>query len=128
MLANNFVILDKAIASASNVQGSLQALDTTVVHSVSVTAAVTGLYALSLYMSAPGTGAAGHTLVTTITYTCELGPETITVVMPLDSSNIVMETYPLLAIAGSTVTVSTAYTGGATNDPYNISARIVQMP
>jgi hypothetical protein len=127
-IAENFVLLDESSAAFPSVQGSLQSLNSTVSRTVSVTAPATGLYTLSLYMSAPGTAAAGHTLVGTISYTCELGPETSTVTMPLDSANIIMETYPLLVIGGTSVTLTTAYGGGATNDPYNISARIVEMP
>ena len=110
------------------VQASLQAINTTIAHTISISAPLTTLYTVSLYVSAPGTGAAGHTLVVTINYTCELGPEIITVVVPLDAAGITMETYPLLVLGGTSVTLSTAYGGGATNDPYNISTRIVQMP
>ena len=127
-LANNFVILDSAAAAFPAVQASLQALNTTVPHTVFITSPKTTLYTLSLYMSAPGTGGAGHAVIATVNYTCELGPEIITVTMPLDSSQIIMETFPLLVIGGTNVSLSTAYSGGAVNDPYNISVKIVEMP
>jgi hypothetical protein len=86
------------------------------------------MVAVSLYLSSSGLSGAGHEVVVTVSYTCELGPETITLTVPLDSRTIMMETYPLLCLAGTTITLSTVYAGGATNDPYNIDARLVQMP
>ncbi len=110
-----------------NIEGSLQVLDTTVPQTVSFVPTVTTLVAVSLYMSNPGAGTAGHTLTVTVSYTCELGAETISIVMTLDVPQIVMETYPLLCIGGTTISLTTAYTGGAVNDMYSISARLVQM-
>jgi hypothetical protein len=127
-LANNFVILDSLVGNVPVISERLQVLNATSAQSLVATAPATQMYAVSLYMSAAGTATAGHTVVATINYTCELGPETITVVLPLDVDNIIMETYPLLCIGGTTVSFTTAYGGGATNDPYNISARLVQMP
>jgi hypothetical protein len=106
----------------------LQVINTTTPQSVSLTPPTTQMVALSLYGSSAGTGASGHEVIITINYSCELGPETITVSIPLDSRTIVMETYPLLVIGGTTITLSTAYSGGATNDPYNLDVRLVQMP
>jgi len=106
----------------------LQALNTTTATSISLVVPTTQMVQVSIYMSATGNASSGHAVDTIINYTCELGAETITVAMPLDSRNITMETYPLLVIGGTTVTLSTLYVGGATNDPYNIDARLVQMP
>ncbi len=106
----------------------LQALNITTATSVSLNVSTTQMVQVSLYMSATGNASAGHAVDSVLNYTCELGAETITVAMPLDSRNITMETYPLLVIGGTTVTLQTIYTGGATNDPYNIDARLVQMP
>lgn len=127
-LANNFVILDTKIGNVPVISERLQALNATSAQSLVAVAPSTQMYTLTLYMSAAGTAAAGHTVVATLSYTCELGPETITVTLPLNVNNIIMETYPLLCIGGTTVSLTTAYGGGATNDPYNISARLVQMP
>lgn|ERR1019366_2053551 len=133
-LAENFVLIDSLfpvgapILSIPVISQRMQYLNTTAPESISLTSSVTQLYAVSLYMSSPGTGAAGHLVVCTISYISEIGPQTITVDMPMDSNNVVMETYPLMALGGTTITLSTAYAGGATNDAYNISARIVQMP
>jgi hypothetical protein len=106
----------------------LQVLNATSPESVSLTVSSTQMVAVSLYLSSSGLSGAGHEVVVTVSYTCELGPETITLTLPLDSRTIMMETYPLLCLAGTTITLSTVYAGGATNDPYNIDARLVQMP
>ena len=126
-IAENFIILDAATPA---VQASLQAINTTVPQALSTTAAKTTLYAVSIYMSAVGTAAAGHTYTKTITYTAAngTGVQTITIVLPLDSANVVMETYPLLVLGGTAITTTGAYGGGATNDPYTLSERIVEMP
>ena len=115
-------------ASVPVIQAEFQGVNVTVPRSITLTSPATQMYAISLYVSCPGTGAAGHTLVITINYTGELGPETITLDMALDTPSVMMETYPLMVIGGSPVTMSSSYAGGATNDPYNISCRIVQMP
>jgi hypothetical protein len=106
----------------------LQALNVTTPQSVSLTVTFTQMVAISMYLSSAGTGAAGHEVIVTVDYTCELGPEVISIALPLDNRTIIMETYPLLCLAGTTITLSTAYAGGATNDPYNIDVRLVQMP
>ena len=110
------------------ISSRLQEINVTSPLSFSATATATQMYTVSLYMSAPGGAALGHYVLVTIGYTCELGPETITIELNLVDQGIIMETYPLLCMAGTSVTLTTAYEGGATNDPYNISARIVQMP
>jgi hypothetical protein len=106
----------------------LQLLNATTEQSISLTLTDTQMVAVSMYMSSAGTSAAGHEVVVTIDYTCELGPEVIAVTLPLDHRTIIMETYPLLCLVGTTLTLSVAYAGGATNDPYNIDVRLVQMP
>jgi len=135
-IADNFIVLDGLFPGGPPPAGSavpvisqrLQVLNATTPQSVALTVASTQMVALSMYLSSAGLGAAGHEVVATIDYTCELGPEVITVTLPTDARTIIMETYPLLCIAGTTVTLSTAYAGGATNDPYNLDVRLVQMP
>ena len=109
----------------------LQVIDTTTPQSVSLYVPTTQLIATSLFMqSAAHAGSTGHGVVCTISGFSPLGAETISVVLLLDQSSnqIVMETYPLLVAGGTTLTLSTDYSGGATDDPYTISARLVQMP
>jgi hypothetical protein len=129
-LANNFVAIDTLIAgSVLVIQSRMQYVNTTAPQTISLSATATQMYAVSLFTQAAGTAAGGHAVSTTISYTSALGvPETISVSTPLDSANVVMETYPLMVLGGTTITLSTAYAGGATNDPYTISARLVQMP
>jgi hypothetical protein len=117
-------------AVVPTISNEIQVTDSTVPQSISLTSPATQLYTVSLYMQSAGTAAAGHQVICTISYTSPRGPtaETIVVVLLLDVVEVVMETYPLMVLGGTTITLSTAYAGGATNDPYTISARVVQMP
>jgi hypothetical protein len=133
-MANNLVILDAVFPSGGGngvlvVQSAVIAVGTTVPHTISETADKTTLYAISLFLQALGTGGAGDTVTVTINYASPAGstPLTITILMHLDSANVVMETYPLLVQAGTTITLASAY-GGAYADPYTIAAKLVEMP
>ena len=127
-LANNMVIIDAVTANVPVISQRLQALNVNTAQSLSLSLTTTQMVQVSIYASAAGTAAAGHEVIITLNYTCELGAETITVNLPLGTRTIIMETYPLLCLSGTTVTLSTAYAGGATNDPYNLDARLVEMP
>ena len=133
-MANNLVILDTMFPGGGGigvpvVQAALTAVNTTVPHTVTETASATTLYAISLFMQALGTGGAGDTITVTINYISPAGPTplTITILMHLDSANVVIETYPLLVAAGTTISMSSAY-GGAYADPYTIGCKLVEMP
>ena len=106
-----------------------QFINTTVSETISITAAATELYAVSIFMSSRGLGSMGETVVATIAYTAAdgSGNQTIQLTLQLDSANVVMETYPLLAAAGTAISLTTAY-GGAYNPAYTIAASIVEMP
>jgi uncharacterized integral membrane protein len=112
------------------VQASVQVVNATTPETVTITAAKTTLYTLSIYMCAQGTALTGHTYVKTITYTAADGSglQTIVLTLPLDTPNVIMETYPILVLGGTAITTTGAYGGGATNDPYTLSERIVEMP
>jgi hypothetical protein len=114
------------------ITASVQAVNTTVTQGVSITApgGVPTMYAVSIYMKSFGAAASGHVYTETLTYTSADGggTQTVELILPLDSASVLMETYPLLILAGSTLVASGAYGGGATNDPYTISMRIVSMP
>ena len=114
------------------VTASVQVVNATVPESLSITApaGVGTLYCISIYLKALGTGSAGHTYTKTVTYQAAdgSGQQTITLILPLNTSNVVMETYPLFILGGSTLTADGVYGGGATNDPYTLSMRIVSMP
>jgi hypothetical protein len=129
-IANNFVILDRVLTTEFPIiQASLQVINTTIPQTLSLTTTATALYTVSIYMKALGTGAAGHTYTKTLTYTAAdgSGVQHITLILPLDSSNVVMETYPVLALGGTVISTTGAYSVGA-SDPYTLSERIVQMP
>jgi hypothetical protein len=125
--------LDVNLTTGSSVpviSKEIQLVNTTVPQAITLVSLATQLYAVSLYLQSLGTAAPGHEVVSTITYTSPTGPtlETITVVLLLDTVEVVLETYPLMVLGGTSITLSTSYSGGATNDPYTISARLVQMP
>jgi len=108
---------------------SEQFVGTTVPHSITITAPATEMYQLSIYMNTTGAGSAGQTVTATVTYTSAdgSGVQTITLILPLDTANVVMETYPLLALGGTPISLATSY-GGAYDPTYTIGASIVQMP
>jgi hypothetical protein len=137
----NFFTIDQAVGTiiapggvliVPTVTASVQAVNTTVAQglSISAPAGVPTMYALSIYLKSIGTAGSGHTYTETITYTAAdgSGTQTIALILHLDSANVVMETYPLLILQGTTLTMTGAYGGGATVDPYTISARAVSMP
>jgi hypothetical protein len=114
------------------VTASLQVVNATTVETLSIMSptGVPTLYACSLYMKALGTGGTGHTYTETITYTSpdDGDVQTITLILPLDHSNVVMETYPLMVKGGTTLSATGTYGGGATDDPYTLSIRLVSIP
>jgi hypothetical protein len=134
-LANNFVILDTLLVGyipgsvVPVILASEQFVNTTATQFITITAAATQMYALSIYMNNRGLGSAGQTVTATITYTAADGSgiQTITLILPLNTANVVMETYPLLALGDTPISITTAY-GGAYNPAYTIGASIVQMP
>ena len=97
---------------------------------VSITAPLTVLYAISVNMKSAGIAAAGHTYIKTISYTAAdgSGEQSINLILHLDSPEIVMETYPLFALGGTPISSTGTYGGGAINDAFSLSERIVQMP
>jgi hypothetical protein len=108
---------------------SEQFINTTSPKTITITAAQTEMYAVSIYMATPGTGSAGQTVTSTINYTAAdgSGPQVITLILPLSGPNVVMETYPLVVLGGTPITLTTSY-GGAYDPAYTIGASIVEMP
>jgi hypothetical protein len=132
-MANNLVILDALFPSGGGlgvpiIQATAQVVNALTPTTLSITASKTTLYAVSIYMKALGTGGAGTTYTKTLTYTAAdgSGVQHITLILPLDSSNVVMETYPVLALAGTPVSTTGVFSGAPA--PYTLSERIVQMP
>jgi hypothetical protein len=108
---------------------SEQFVNTDSTQTITITAPATQMYATSIYMNTPGTGSAGDTVTATLSYTAADGSglQSIALILPLDTANVVMETYPLLVLGGTPISLTTAY-GGAYTDLYTIGASIVQMP
>lgn len=130
VLAQDMVILDTAIAGGGFgpiTSGSLQAVNATTPLSLSVTAALTVLYAISVSLESTGTAASGHVVIVSLSWTSPLTPHNISLTLPLDSRQLVMETYPILCQAETPINIATVYAGGATDDPYTISLRIVEI-
>jgi len=132
-MANNLVILDTLFPTGGGlgvpiIQATAQVVNSLTPTTLSITAPKTALYAVSIYMKALGTGGAGTTYTKTLTYTAAdgSGVQHITLILPLDSSNVVMETYPILALAGAPVSTTGVFSGAPA--PYTLSERIVQMP
>lgn len=127
-LANNFVLIDNAVSLVPVISASLQVPMATGPETLTIASPALETYAVSLYLESSGTGAAGATLTATLSWASPLTSHTIALVLPLDSPQILMETYPLLVAAATPITLTTAYSAGAAGDVYSISARIVQMP
>src|SRR5580698_3674113 len=117
------------LGAAPIILSSAQYIGVNTPETISITAAATVMYSVSLYMATAGQGTTGQTVTATVSYTAvgSLGPQTIALILPLDSANVVMETYPLLALGGTSISITTAY-GGAYSPSYTIGASIVQMP
>jgi hypothetical protein len=115
--------------SAPIILASEQFVNTASSQTISITAAATEMYAVSIYMSTKGTGSAGQTVTATVAYTAAdgSGNQTIQLILPLSTPNVVMETYPLLALGGTPISVTTAYQG-AYDPEYTIGASVVEMP
>lgn len=110
------------------IQSSMQFVNTNEPHSISQTAAETTMYAVSIYMDALGDGGPSDTVVVSLTWTQPSTNvvHTVDLVLPGDVDNVQMETYPILAKAGTPITLSSSFTGAPFH--YDISARLVQMP
>ena len=90
---------------------------------------IQAMLAVSISMETTGTASAGHTAITTLSWTSPVETHSQTETLALDGgSAIVVETFPILVAANTTTTVAFSYGGGATNDPYTYSVRIVSMP
>jgi len=124
LIGGNSVIPNVPIIQVSSDQASA-----TAPASFSITAVTSVMYQISLYMETEGLQAANHTVTATLTWTSPNQADSIANVLHLDGGHVqIFETYPLLASAGTSITMAFSYGGGATNDPYTYGLRIVQMP
>jgi len=111
------------------VEARLQAVNTTIPQSLSFLTTTTQMYDLSIYLKSTGGGISGSTYTKTVSYTAAdgSGVQTIVIVLHLDVANVIMETYPLLALANTTISTVGVYSAGAAGTPYTIAERIVAM-
>lgn len=125
---SGWVPIGGGVSGGSIIQAKLQVTDATVGQTLTNTATATTLYAVSLYLSTKGTGPAGG-IVATLTWTDPdptVGVQSVSITLPGNAVGVVVETYPILALAGTAITLSTAY--ASTAFPYSMSARLVAMP
>jgi hypothetical protein len=109
------------------VQNSLLAINTSSNQSVSNTAIATSLFNVAIFMQSADLGGAGTTTVATISYTDVNGvAQSVTLVLHGDQNQIQQENYVLLAKIGTTITVSTAFSGAAFQ--YTIAVAIAILP
>lgn len=111
-------------------QASSTEVNVTTPTTVTTTAIGEALYAVSLSMECVGNAPTGHTVTAALSWTSPLTAHSQACAMALDTgtSNLVVETFPILCAANTPITVTFTYGGGATNDPYTYSIRLVVMP
>ncbi len=127
-VAENMVLIDAAIGVVPIIQPKLQIIDTNVPQTVSIVVPTTAntMYDVPVYLSSRGDGAGGTTVTATLTWTGVDGiTNTVVLVASGTTSNVELEEFPILALAGSTVTVSTAFNSTAFH--YDVSARFIQL-
>ena len=110
------------------IQASMQFVNTNVGHAITSTAVLTTLYAVSLYLDALGDGGPSDKLSVSLTWTQPSTSvvHTITILLDGNTDNVQMETYPILAKAGTPITLTATFTANPFH--YDISARLVEMP
>jgi hypothetical protein len=111
------------------IQATAEAVNQTSPTNISIVAAKQVMYAVSLNMETTGTAASGHTVVATLNWTSPLNKHSQPFTLRLDQGILVaVETFPIFCAASTPISVTFSYGGGATNDPYAFSLRIVEMP
>jgi hypothetical protein len=109
------------------VQNSLLAINTNAPQSVSNQVIATSLFNIALFMESYGNGQSGTTCTAIISWTNAQGnTKTVSLVLVGNTDNIQQENYAFLAKAGSTITVSTSFSGAPFN--YDIAAAIAILP
>lgn len=110
--------------------GAQSSTQTTNPTNLTLVAAASVMYNVSLYMGAAGTAPSPQYVETTLSWTSPLiGADSISATLSLfNGAAVVMETFPIFCVAATSITLGFAYGGTATNAPYSYSARIVQMP
>jgi hypothetical protein len=109
------------------IAAALQEVNATTPLSLSATATASVLYTASISLESVGNASAGHLVDVELTWTSPLTTHTISLTLPLDSPQLVMETYPIFTLANTSINLATSYAGGAVNDPYTISVRLLEI-
>lgn len=124
--ANAVVAIDAVLGLTPVVPTGLQKVGATTPLSVSKLVALTTLYSASIYLYSPGLGTG--TLTATLSWNEPLDGSIHTMTFSVSGSvsGVVLETVPLFVPAGSTISISTAYSGVAF--PYDISASLTIFP
>ena len=114
-------------ASAPVFQNSFFGSGVNAPFSVSSPIGTTGLYNVGLYLFSYGTGGAGTTMTTTITWT---GPSTlqhsIQIILAGDSQQVQQENYVLFNLTGSSLSISSAFS--STPFEYDAGISISLLP
>lgn len=116
-----------AIGPVPAVQKSLLAIDTTATQSITNPVLANTMFNVAIYMESYGDGAAGTTLIATITWTNVQGNSqslTLTLLGTLD--NIQQENLVILAKTGTNLVVSTAFS--STTFHYDIACNVLILP
>lgn len=109
------------------VQTSLLVVDTNQPQQVVNNNIATSLYNIALNMESRGDGAPGATLTATISWTpVQGGTKDVTLVLDGTTDNIQQENYVMLALAGTTITVTTAFSG--TSFHYDFACSVILLP
>jgi hypothetical protein len=109
------------------IQNSLLAIDTNVPQSVTNENTLTSLYQIGIYLESRGDGAGGSTCVATVSWSAPAGtPRTIAMTLDGSTDNTQQENYVILALAGSDIVVSTAFSSSSFH--YDIAIAIALLP
>ena len=109
------------------VQSSLLAIDTNLPQEVVNNNILTSLYNIAINMESRGDGIPGSTIIANISWTpVQGGTKQVTLVLDGDEDNIQQENYVMLALAGTTITVSTAFSG--TSFHYDFACSVILLP
>jgi hypothetical protein len=118
-----------AVAALPIIQNSVQTTNTNAPQSLSLVAPAGGptFYEIPVYLNSRGDGAGGSTVTMTLTWTGVSG--VVHMVTLVVSGTVVgqvqLETFPILVLGGSTVSVVTAFSTTAFH--YDIAARVTAM-
>lgn len=114
-------------AQSPIVEDSLTAIDVTTPQTISALAGTTSMFNVGIFMESYGTGAGGTTCIATISFTnVQNNVKTVVLTLLGPTDNIQQENYVLMALGGTTISVTTAFSGAAF--PYDVAVSIARTP